>query len=102
MPFELTNLTQSIVNVPFNKTDARPSYILLPGASVVIQDEYIAQLDEDTRDRFLSVTSGPHPIFKVVQVEVVAPSVGKQGKGRSSSRKCEKQDEPSPIPDTVS
>jgi hypothetical protein len=72
MPITLTNLTGSRVNVPCSAGE-QPKHVLAPGVSVEISDEYLTSLDGDAQARFLRVTNGSDPIFKVSVPSVVEP-----------------------------
>ena len=70
MSVELTNITQSRCNVPFNTGD-EPKHTLEPGEIRVIDDSYLLALNEEAQVRFLSVTTGDSPLFKLRQLEDV-------------------------------
>lgn len=89
MAFRFTNLTQSNVNVPFNRRDKKPKHVVPPDGSVVLTAADLAALDVDVKDKLMTITSGPHPIFKVEEVSdapvAVAPPAkkGKQKKAEA-------------------
>lgn len=66
MPLLLKNTTGSVCNVPFNPKQEEPTYIVRPGDSVLVPDEYLASLTEETIERLKSITEGEAPMFEAV------------------------------------
>lgn len=113
MPFKFTNLTQSIVNVPFNK-GSKPKFTVPPDSSVLLTAQDLDALDADARNRLLNITSGKHPLFKVEEIADVPVAVPGKKKGKQGKQEPEpelvvvdpeqevapgtEQDEHSPIP----
>jgi hypothetical protein len=69
MPLLLKNLTGSVCNVPFNPDQAEPKYIVRPGDSVLVPDEYLAALTEETVARLKIITEGDSPMFEATVQE---------------------------------
>jgi hypothetical protein len=82
MAFRLTNLTQSLCNVPYNPIDGQPKYVVPPNASVTITSDELSRLDPEVRDRLLTITTGPNPIFKVEDLDQEPAQPKKAGKSK--------------------
>jgi hypothetical protein len=61
----LTNVTNSLVNVPCNGGEKHKYQNIVPGSTVEVSDDYVAGLNPEATARFESVCQGPAPLFSV-------------------------------------
>lgn len=69
--YKLTNITKSIVNVPYPVTLDAPKYVLNPGQYIELSEEQMHELgtDPEVAPRFVRCVSGENPLFSLAHVD---------------------------------
>jgi hypothetical protein len=73
MPVLLTNVTGSLTNVPCNGGEKHKYPNVVPGATVEVSDDYVAELNPEATARFTAVCQGPAPLFSVKVLKAEKP-----------------------------